>query len=192
MPTPPDENPAAVLGHVLSRVGTVFRTSAQRYDGIHVRSGVAVFGGVLDSQLTSVACGRDATSGGVAIRVQVHSRRAATRAVATLPAFVLAGAAAGATVSGPAGAVVGALAGGLAGSAAAYGVFAWSTSRAAPDGRAAATCARLGAALREALAALGLAAEEGPVRIVGLDEGTGTPDPAWEAAISAAREGLAG
>lgn len=188
-----DEEATDVVAHVVSRVGTAVRTVCDRYDGVKLHRGVAVFGAAHRSHLVSVSCGRDHASGSVALRVQVFGNRGAVRALVVFPAVMLltlAGSMRG--IGGPTGLLFGVFVGSVVAAAAAYATFALTNRTGAGRGKSSAVAAEVDARVREAVEAMGLTMHAAAVTLDGLDVGrTGAKDDAWDTAIARATADLA-
>ena len=88
--TPPAEDPADLVPHVVSRIGPALQTTVDRYDGARVHQGNIVFGAAHRSHLVSVVLGPDVDSGQLAVRLVVTGNVAARWAVLAFPAVLLA------------------------------------------------------------------------------------------------------
>lgn len=190
----PEHAAAEVFAHVVSRAGTAIRTGCERYDGVRLHTGNAVFGAAHRSHLVSLACGRDAATGRVALRLQVLSNRGAVRALVVFPVVLLASLVASARWGGSQALVGGLVFGSVLGAAASYGAFLWTTRRGsrAVGGRTTALAIELERRVEEAIGALGLQLARAEVTLIGIDTPDGEPDADWDRALRSATAGLAG
>ncbi len=120
-----DEEPDdARVRHVVGRLGTVFRTQCDRYDGARVHHGTVVFGGTHEGHLISAVVGRDESTGALGVRLLVNGNGGARWAAIAFPLVMFGTLFVSAkTVEGAPGLLGGAALGLVLGALAAYGAY---------------------------------------------------------------------